>query len=102
MNENTTDQLIKIINNALEELKALDIIVINVKDISPITDCLIIASGSSDRQVKAIADKVIQSAKDAGQRPLGVEGQQQGEWILVDLGDVILHVMHPTTREYSR
>lgn len=100
MIDKKTRQLIKIVNDALEEQKALDILVIDVREISSITDVMMIASGRSDRQVKAIAEKVIQSAKEAGQRPLGIEGLQQGEWILVDLGDVILHVMHPTTRAY--
>jgi ribosome-associated protein len=61
---------------------------------------MIIASGRSDRQVKAIADKLVEAVKKLGQRPLGVEGRQQGEWVLVDLGDVIVHVMHPTSRAY--
>ena len=100
MIDKNTKQLLKTVTHALEELKALDILVIDVRDLCSITDIMIIASGRSNRQVKAIAEKVIQTTKDAGQRPIGVEGLQQGEWVLVDLGDVILHVMHPTTRAY--
>lgn len=85
---------------ALHELKALDIQVLDVRRLTSIADTMIIASGRSDRQVKAMADKVIERAKELGIPPLGVEGEQQGTWILVDLGDVIAHLMHPTTRAY--
>ena len=86
--------------DALEEVKALDIQVLDVRKLTTITDTMIIASGRSDRQVKALADKVIERAKQLGIPPLGVEGEQQGAWILVDMGDVIAHLMHPTTRAY--
>ena len=85
---------------ALEDIKALDIQVIDVKNLTSITDTMIIASGRSDRQVRAMADKLIEKAKELGIPPLGVEGEQQGTWILVDLGDVIAHLMHPTARAY--
>ncbi len=85
---------------ALHELKALDVQVLDVRNLTTITDTMIIASGRSDRQVKAMADKLIERAKELGIPPIGVEGEQQGTWILVDLGDVIAHLMHPTTRAY--
>lgn len=83
----------------LDDAKAMDIQVIDVSEVTTITDKMIIASGRSARQVKSLADKVVASAKEQGIRPLGVEGEK-GDWILVDLGDVIAHLMHPTTRAY--
>ena len=85
---------------ALDELKAVNIQLLDVRRLTSMTDFMIIASGRSTRQVKALADKVIETAKKSDNRPLGVEGQKQGEWILVDLGDVIAHIMHPETRLY--
>lgn len=93
-------ELTQILVNALDDMKALDIQVIDVSDISSFTDNLIIASGRSDRQVKALAEKIIETAKNNGVVPLGVEGKEQGEWVLVDMGDVIAHLMHPTARAY--
>jgi ribosome-associated protein len=86
--------------NALHDLKAIDVQIIDVRNLTTITDTMIIASGRSDRQVRAMADKVIEKAKELGIPPIGVEGEQQGTWILVDMGDVIAHLMHPTTRAY--
>ena len=96
----TTNELSKIVINALEELKAFDIQTIDVKKISSITDTMIIASGNSSRQVKALADKTIEAVKENQIRPLGAEGIQQGDWALIDLGDVIVHIMRPVIREY--
>jgi ribosome-associated protein len=93
-------QINKALNKALDELKAIDIQVLDVRKLTSITDTMIIASGGSDRQVRALADKVLETARELGIPLLGIEGQQEGEWILVDLGDVILHLMHPTTRAY--
>ena len=90
----------KALVDALEEMKALDIQVLDVRKLTSITDTMIIASGRSDRQVRAMADKLIEKAKELEIPPLGVEGEQQGTWILVDMGDVIAHLMHPTTRAY--
>lgn len=85
---------------ALEDLKAKDIREIDVRGKTSIADILFIASGTSARHVKSIADEVIKFAKEAGVMPLGVEGQSEAEWVLVDLGDIIVHVMMPRIREF--
>ena len=85
---------------ALNDAKALDINIFEVSELTNIADYMIIASGRSNRQVSAIAEKVTQQAKENGITPLGEEGRKQGEWVLVDLGDIIVHIMHPETREY--
>jgi ribosome-associated protein len=86
--------------DALEELKAKDIREIDVRGKTSIADLLVVASGTSARHVKSIADEVVKFAKKAGVMPLGVEGEQEAEWVLVDLGDVIVHVMLPRIREF--
>ena len=86
--------------DALDELKAHDIREIDVSGRTSIADLLIIASGTSSRHVKSIADEVVTFAKRAGMLPLGVEGQEEAEWVLVDLGDIIVHVMLPRIREF--
>ena len=86
--------------DAVDDLKGIDVEVLDVRDLTSITDRMIIVSGSSSRHVKALADNVALKAKQAGNPPLGVEGEQTAEWILVDLGDVIVHVMMPETREF--
>jgi ribosome-associated protein len=85
---------------ALEELKAHDVKEIDVRGRTSIADLLIIASGTSSRHVKSIADEVVKFAKQAGMLPLGVEGEAEAEWVLVDLGDIIVHVMLPRVREF--
>jgi ribosome-associated protein len=94
------DELRGIVVDALEELKAVDLKVIDLRGIAGFTDLMIIASGNSDRQVQALAGKVVEKCRMAGVRPLGVEGERGGDWILVDLGDIVLHVMRPETRDY--
>jgi len=86
--------------DALEELKAKDIREIDVRGKTSIADLLVIASGTSARHVKSIADEVVKFAKKAGVMPLGVEGEREAEWVLVDLGDIIVHVMLPRIREF--
>jgi len=84
--------------DALEDIKAEDIQVLDVTEMTDVTDLMIIATGKSTRQVKALANEVSQQVKAAGQQPLGVEGEDVGDWALVDLGDVIVHIMTPQTR----
>jgi ribosome-associated protein len=96
----TTATLRKAVIDALEELKAKDVREIDVRGKTSIADLLVIASGTSARHVKSIADEVSRYAKKAGVMPLGVEGETEGEWVLVDLGDVIVHVMLPRIREF--
>ena len=85
---------------ALDELKAKDVHEIDVRGKTSIADVLIIASGTSTRHVKSLADEVVKFVKKAGMMPLGVEGQREAEWVLVDLGDIIVHVMLPRIREF--
>jgi ribosome-associated protein len=85
---------------ALEDLKAENVVVLDVRSIASFTDYMIFASGNSTRHVNAIAESVIEAARSAGQPPVGVEGEEVGEWVLVDLGDVVLHVMLPDVRLY--
>jgi ribosome-associated protein len=92
--------LLRIINAALDDMKAVNVKVMDVRHLTDITDVVIIASGNSDRHVKAIADRVVQSAKQNDFRPMGVEGAREGEWVLVDLTDVVVHVMLPRVREF--
>ena len=94
------DRLKKLVIDALEDLKAQDIKVLDVRGLSNITDLMIVASGTSDRQVRAIAYHVVDKAKKKGLPPLGMEGEQIGEWALVDLGDAVVHIMLPQTRDF--
>jgi ribosome-associated protein len=89
-----------VVLGALDELKALNVKAIDVRGITDITDTMVVASGTSDRHVKSIADRVIQRCKEAGYRPYGLEGERDGEWVLLDLQDVVLHVMLPRVREF--
>lgn len=94
------EALRKIVVEALEGLKAQDLTVLDVRSIASFTDLMVIASGTSTRHVKAMADKVIEQCRAVGVRPLGVEGEQEAEWVLVDLGDIVVHVMLPQTRDF--
>lgn len=85
---------------ALEDMKAQDIISLDVREKTSVTDIMVIASGTSSRHVKSLADNVLEKVKQQGVRPLGSEGLEGGEWALLDLGDVVVHVMLPTTREF--
>lgn len=89
-----------IVVEAIEDLKAFDIKILDVQGKSSFSDLLIFASGRSDRQVKSIANNVIEQCKKAGNPPLGVEGMQTGDWVLVDLGDIVVHIMLPQVRDF--
>ncbi len=84
----------------LEEMKATDIQVMDVRELTDITDYMVISSGSSYRHVKAIADNVLDALRRRKIRPLGVEGRQKSTWVLLDFGDVVVHVMHPEDRSF--
>ena len=86
-------ELQKLTVNSLEDLKGQDIVVLDVSDRTAVTDCMVVVTGTSQRHVKSLANEVIEKSKEAGVRPLGIEGEDEGNWILVDLGDVIAHVM---------
>jgi ribosome silencing factor RsfS/YbeB/iojap len=92
--------LLRIVNAALDDMKAVNVKVMDVRHLTDITDIVVIASGNSDRHVKSIADRVLQFAKQNDFRPIGVEGAREGEWVLVDLNDVVCHVMLPRVREF--
>jgi ribosome-associated protein len=96
----TTDQLRDLVISTLEDLKAIDIQQIDVTGKNPLTDLFVVASGNSSRHVKSMAEKLIVGAKAAGCQPLGIEGERQAEWVLVDLNDVIVHLMLPQTRAF--
>jgi ribosome-associated protein len=87
---------------ALDDLKAVDIVALNVTGFTSITDYMLIASGTSARHVRSIAGSVIEKAREVGQPVLGVEGHEHGEWVLVDLGDVVVHVMQPRARDFYK
>jgi ribosome-associated protein len=90
----------ELITTALEDMKAVNVKVLDVRGLTDIADTMVVASGNSDRHVRSIADRVLQRAKAAGFRAMGTEGQRDGEWVLVDLQDVIVHVMLPRVREH--
>ncbi|WP_438865014.1 ribosome silencing factor [Neptunicella sp.] len=93
-------QLTQFVIEKIEDLKARDIVQLDVTNKSTVTDCMIVCSGNSKRHVVSIAENVITEAKQAGEAPLGVEGQDTGEWVLVDMGNVVLHVMQDDTRDF--
>ena len=94
------DRLLNIVVDAIDDMKGVDLLVIDVRDMTSITDRMVITSGTSTRHVKSIADSVALKAKQGGFPALGVEGAQAAEWVLIDLGDVVVHVMTPAIREF--
>ena len=94
------DQLRDLVINALEDFKAIDIQQIDVRGQTPLADLFVLASGNSLRHIRSMAENLVQKAKEAGHPPLGIEGDRQAEWVLVDLNDIIVHLMLPQTRAF--
>lgn len=94
-----TEQIKETVVHALEDIKGKDIRILDVRGKTSVTDVIVIASGTSTRQVKSLAENVVVKVKEQGLKPLGVEGDDSG-WVLVDLGEVVVHVMTPEVRDY--
>ena len=90
----------RVVLEALEDVKGRDIVVYNTARMPSMFERVVIASGESNRQVRALADRVQEKIREGGSRVYGVEGESSGEWVLVDLGDVVVHIMHPTVRDF--
>ena len=97
-----SSELAQIVEESLDDLKAIDVTTLNVTGFTSVTDYMLIASGTSNRHVRSIADNVMEIAKAAGETVLGVEGHEHGEWVLVDLGDVVVHVLQPQVRDFYK
>jgi len=95
-----SEQLCDLVVETLEEVKAKDIVKLDVRELTTVTDYMIVASGTSNRHVKALADTVAEKARAAGHRPAGIEGEDGSEWVLLDLQDTLVHVMLPRVREF--
>jgi ribosome-associated protein len=95
-----TEHLQALVLSSLEDMKGVDIRVLDVRRLTSITDVMVVVSGTSSRHVKSMARHLVDKAAEQGVRPLGVEGERFGEWILVDLGDVVVHVMLPQVRDF--
>jgi ribosome-associated protein len=95
-----TQKLQDLIIDALEDIKGQDILTIDVRELTSVMDSMIVVTGNSNRQVKALANGVVVATKEAGFHPIGLEGDDTAEWILVDLGEVVVHIMLPATREF--
>jgi ribosome-associated protein len=89
-----------VVIDALADMKALEVKVLDVRGLTDIADFMVIASGTSDRHVRSVAQRVVEKTKEAGFRPHGVEGEQDGDWVLIDLSEMIVHVMLPRVREF--
>lgn len=94
------EQMKQLVVDALEDVKGVDIVVLDVRGKTSITDFMVIASGRSDRQVKSLAQSVLDKAKDNGLSAIGVEGEREGEWVVVDLGEVVVHIFIPEKRDF--
>jgi ribosome-associated protein len=95
-----SEALTDLVVDALDDVKARDIVRLDVRDMTTVTDYMVVASGTSNRHVKALVDNVAEKAKEAGHRPVGIEGEEGGEWVLLDLQDTLVHVMLPKVREF--
>ena len=95
-----SDKLAELIVDALDDMKGQNIMKLDVRDMTTVTDYMIVASGTSNRHVQALVDSVAEKAKAVGLRPIGVEGEEGGEWVLLDLEDALVHVMLPKVRDF--
>lgn len=95
-----SQKLCKIAADALDDMKALNVVQLDVQHLTTMTDQMLIASGRSDRHVRSLASSVVAAAKEAGFKPVGMEGEESGEWVLVDLNGVIVHVMQQKFRDF--
>jgi ribosome-associated protein len=95
-----SEALTDLVVDALDDVKAQDIVRLDVSSMTTVTDYMVVASGTSNRHVKALVDNVAEKAKEAGHRPIGIEGEDGGEWVLLDLQDTLVHVMLPKVREF--
>ena len=95
-----SEQLCELVIEALEVVKAKDIVKLDVRELTTVTDYMIVASGTSNRHVRALADAVAEKSREAGHRPAGIEGEDGSEWGLLDLHDALVHVMLPRVREF--
>ncbi len=95
-----SEQLSDLVVDALDDIKGLDIVKLDVRDMTTVTDFMVLASGTSSRHVQALVDSVAEKATEAGHKPIGVEGEEGGEWVLLDLQDTLVHVMLPKMREF--
>ncbi|MCR9276363.1 MAG: ribosome silencing factor [Pseudomonadaceae bacterium] len=93
-------QLTDLVHDAIDDLKGRDVVTLDVTNLTDITDTMVIATGTSNRHVNAMVNEVVTQAKQAGLKPMGVEGADQGDWVLIDLGDVVVHVMREDARSY--
>ena len=95
-----SEALTDLVVDALDDVKARDIVRLDVRDMTAVTDYMVVASGTSNRHIKALVDNVAEKAKAAGHRPIGIEGEDGGEWVVLDLHDTLVHVMLPKGREF--
>ena len=95
-----SEQLSELVVDALDDIKGQDIVKLDVRDMTTVTDYMVVASGTSNRHVQALAENAAEKAKAAGHKPIGVEGESGGEWVLLDLQDTLVHVMLPKVREF--
>lgn len=95
-----SEKLSKLVVAALDDVKANDVVLLDVRNMTSVTDYMVVASGTSSRHVKALIENVAEKAREAGHRPIGIEGEEGGEWVLLDLQDTLVHVMLPKVREF--
>lgn len=95
-----SEELVDLVKAALDDMKGRDIVALDVRAMTGVTDYMVVASGTSNRHVKSLANNVMVEAKQAGVQSLGMEGETVSEWVLVDFGDVVVHVMLPEARTF--